>query len=68
MLKAAQLATKDLQGELARLGYYHGPVDGVPRPETTNAIRSFQADEGLAVTGQVDPNLIGALLSRSNAK
>jgi peptidoglycan hydrolase-like protein with peptidoglycan-binding domain len=68
MLEAAQLATKDMQAELARFGYYNGPIDGVPRPETTNAIRSFQADEGLPVTGQVDPSLISALLSRSNAK
>ena len=42
-------ATKALQAALARRGYYHGPVDGVLGPQTRNAIRSFQAHQGLPV-------------------
>jgi hypothetical protein len=55
--------TKALQAALARRGYYHGSVDGVWGPETRNAIRSFQAHQGLPVTGQVDGRLISALQS-----
>ena len=56
-------ATKALQAALARRGYYHGSVDGALGPETRNAIRSFQAHQGLPVTGQVDGRLIRALQS-----
>jgi hypothetical protein len=56
-------ATKSLQAALAQRGYYHGSVDGVWGPQTRKAIRSFQADQGLPVTGQVDGRLIRALQS-----
>jgi hypothetical protein len=56
-------ATKALQAALARRGYYRGRVDGVLGPQTRNAIRSFQAHQGLPVTGQVDARLIRALES-----
>jgi hypothetical protein len=56
-------ATKALQAALARHGYYRGPIDGALGPETRNAIRSFQAHQGLPVTGQVDGRLIRALHS-----
>ena len=55
--------TKALQAALARRGYYHGSLDGVWGPATRNAIRSFQAHQGLPVTGQVDGRLIRALQS-----
>jgi Putative peptidoglycan binding domain len=44
-------------------GYYGGPIDGVFGPETRGAIRSFQAHQGLPVTGQVDSRLVRALQS-----
>jgi Putative peptidoglycan binding domain len=43
-----------VQQELARLGYYHGPVDGVMGPKTRQAIRWFQSVDKLPVTGLVD--------------
>ena len=52
-----------VQAALAQRGYYRGPIDGVYGPETRNAIRSFQAHQGLTVTGQVDGRLIRALQS-----
>ena len=54
-------ATQAVQSALARRGYYHGAIDGVLGPETRSAIRAFQAQRGLAVTGQIDKNLIRAL-------
>jgi len=37
---------------LKELGYNPGPIDGVLGPATRDAIRQFQRDHGLAVTGQ----------------
>jgi Putative peptidoglycan binding domain len=56
-------ATKAIQAALARRGYYRGPIDGALGPGTRNAIRSFQAHQGLPVTGQMDGRLIRALQS-----
>jgi hypothetical protein len=43
-----------VQKELARLGYYHGPIDGVAGSETERAVRWFQVIDHLPVTGQID--------------
>jgi Putative peptidoglycan binding domain len=50
-----------VQSELARRGYYHGKVDGVVGSGSRQAIRSFQAAQGLPVTGLIDPKLLKAL-------
>jgi Putative peptidoglycan binding domain len=50
-----------VQSELARRGYYHGAVDGVIGSGSRQAIRAFQADQGLPVTGLIDPKLLEAL-------
>jgi Putative peptidoglycan binding domain len=42
------------QTRLARLGYYPGPIDGDFGPITSRAIRSYQADYGLPITGRLD--------------
>lgn len=42
------------QARLQRLGYYRGAVDGAFGPLTAEAIRGFQADNGLPVTGNLD--------------
>lgn len=43
-----------MQQDLARLGYYHGPVDGIMGSQTRQAIRWFQSANQLPVTGLVD--------------
>jgi hypothetical protein len=50
-----------VQQELARLGYYHGPVDGITGPETRQAIRWFQSVDKLPVTGLVDDATLNRL-------
>ena len=42
------------QVRLAKLGYYPGPIDGDFGPMTSQAIRSYQIDYGLPVTGRLD--------------
>jgi hypothetical protein len=50
-----------VQESLARRGYYPGQIDGVIGPETRTAIREFQRDNGLPVTGRITPQLLQAL-------
>jgi peptidoglycan hydrolase-like protein with peptidoglycan-binding domain len=50
-----------VQAALAWRVYYSGRIDGVMGSETREAIRSFQAHQGLPVTGQIDHGLINAL-------
>jgi hypothetical protein len=50
-----------VQAALAWRGYYSGRIDGVMGPETRSAIRSFQAHQGLPVTGEIDNRLIQSL-------
>ena len=53
----------NLQRALRRLGYDPGPTDGIPGARTRAAIRAFQADSGLPVTGQVSERLESAVLA-----
>jgi hypothetical protein len=50
-----------VQQELAKLGYYHGSVDGVLGPDTEKAIRWFQSVDKLPVTGHIDDATLSAL-------
>jgi hypothetical protein len=49
------------QVRLAKLGYYPGPIDGAFGPMTSQAIRSYQIDYGLPVTGRLDPGTRASL-------
>jgi hypothetical protein len=53
--------TVDVQEQLARAGYYDGPMDGVLGPMTREAIAAFQADNGLAVTSAIDEPTLATL-------
>lgn len=48
-----QVAIK-MQGILKELGYYHGTVDGLLGPGSEQAIKAFQKDYDLDVTGALD--------------
>jgi peptidoglycan hydrolase-like protein with peptidoglycan-binding domain len=47
-----------VQSELNGLGYNAGPADGVFGPTTRAAVRTFQNDNGLPVTGEVTQSLL----------
>jgi peptidoglycan hydrolase-like protein with peptidoglycan-binding domain len=51
----------EVQRELAERGYYGGPIDGAIGPQSRAAIRAFQVDKGLPVTGRVDGRLLDSL-------
>lgn len=52
---------QDTQLGLAALGYSPGPADGIMGPGTAAAIRKFQTERGLPVTGEVDSLLVRAI-------
>ena len=56
-VSSADDITMMAEQELDRLGYATGPVDGEETLETTIAISKFQAENNLAVTGEVSPAL-----------
>lgn len=54
-----------IEQALNGLGYAVGPIDGILDVVTINAIRTFQADNGLPVTGVPDAAVIGLLFGGS---
>jgi peptidoglycan hydrolase-like protein with peptidoglycan-binding domain len=56
-----QNVTFAAQGELARLGFYRGSLDGQAGPATIQAILRFQRVQGLVATGQFDEETLGEL-------
>jgi len=53
--------TADAQRVLSQRGYYRGAIDGIIGPQTRAAIRAWQADVGLPVTGNLDARTIRSL-------
>lgn len=54
----------EIQSALARAGYYDGAIDGSVGPATRNALRRYQRDRRLSVTGRIDRSVIDALRVR----
>lgn len=50
-----------VQAALARKGYYRGAIDGSVGPATRSALRRYQQNQGLDVTGRIDRSVIEAL-------
>jgi hypothetical protein len=53
--------TVNVQQQLARAGYYDGPIDGALGPMTREAIAAYQADNGLSVTSAIDEPTLATL-------
>ena len=51
---AADSGVRDLQENLARLGYYNGPIDGKDGPLLQAALKRFQAQAGVTADGKCD--------------
>jgi len=51
----------DVQRALAHQGYYHGPIDGEIGSGSRAAIRAYESDHGLEVTGRIDGALLRSL-------
>lgn len=59
-------ALVEVQWILNRLGYLNGPSDGVMGPQSTAAIRRYQGDRGLAITGVPTMDLLSMLRTERN--
>ncbi|MGH6718043.1 MAG: peptidoglycan-binding protein [Alphaproteobacteria bacterium] len=57
----ATIYTVAVQQALSAGGYRPGPIDGVAGPRTTTAIRRYQGEHGLPVTGIVSQALVNHL-------
>lgn len=53
--------TREVQQLLTDLGYDPGSVDGVYGRSTSDAVQSFQRDEGIPQNGWIDENLLSTL-------
>ena len=58
---AADATVEATQEELAQLGYYNGPVDGIFGPTTRDAVANYQIAKQLNVTGSLSPDTIQSL-------
>ena len=54
---------KLLQERLTELGYYAGPISGSYQGHTRNAVRDFQKQNDMQVTGKVDKNTWNAIFN-----
>ena len=53
-----------VQAALARKGYYRGAIDGRMGPGTRSALKQYQLNHGMEVTGRVDRSVADALRLR----
>ena len=53
--------TAQVQRKLKTLGYYDSSVDGAIGPKTRAAIRAYQEENKLEITGQIDKELLTSL-------
>lgn len=59
--RPSSAAIREIQALLAQLGYDPGPADGLMGRRTASAIRAFESDRGLAVTGVPDDRVLASL-------
>lgn len=57
----ANAPTRRIQEDLATLGFYGGPIDGLYGPMTEAAIRDFQTSAGIGVDGLYGPQTDAAV-------
>lgn len=61
LLAADPELVKTAQKDLIALGYEPGNIQGEVDTKTTVAVSKFQAEHDMAVTGEVTPQLVGAI-------
>ena len=55
---------RSVQEYLAALGFYAGPIDGIPGADTERAVRHFQQAEDINVDSMIGPEVIRHLEAR----
>jgi hypothetical protein len=59
--RTPSVAVRQAQRQLNRMGYRAGPEDGRAGPQTRRAVRTFQRDEELRASGELDRATLAAL-------
>lgn len=59
--QAVHMSTREAQAKLNSLGYNNGNPDGAFGPKTAAAVRDFQRDRNLRVTGRLDEQTLSEL-------
>ena len=54
------------QRQLKARGYYAGAIDGALGPNTQAALRGYQRDHGLRMTGRLDSPTVRSLSSETS--
>jgi len=62
------LQTRIVQSKLFDLGYYDGKINGLYNEETILAVKEYQEDKGLEVTGELDSTTTASLGVSSSAQ
>ncbi|AEP10292.1 SEL1-like repeat protein [Micavibrio aeruginosavorus] len=65
-VKSDQSLTAQVQEQLMRRGLYPGPADGIGGPLTSDALRTYQRDNGLKVDGVVNADVLAHMLETQN--
>ena len=68
VISANATNTRIVQAKLSNLGYYDKEIDGIFDQDTIDAIKSYQSDKNLAVTGNLDSSTTAALGVTDNAQ
>ena len=63
----AEAQVRGYQQRLKELGFYYGDTDGIPGPQTYQAVKDFQASVGLAADGIVGEQTYPALFGSGTA-
>lgn len=58
---ATRSSISAIQSALSTRGYYEGPVDGIVGPQTEQAIRTFQTDQGISHDGFISAETLTSL-------
>ena len=65
--KTETLSVGEVQKRLLELGYKPGPADGKMGPSTIRALKKFQQDNNLSMTGQANSETVAKLLQKKKA-
>lgn len=66
-LESSKAITAQIQEYLALSGQYNGPSDGINGPKTENAIKKYQAENNMAVTGAPSKVLLNHMVNNTLA-
>ncbi len=67
-ISANMLQTRIVQSKLTELGYYDGKINGLYNEETIIAVKNYQTDKGLEVSGVLDSVTTASLGVSSSAQ